>query len=457
MTTLRELCAEWLGSLPVWSRCARPGGGLTATVVIRQLLYPAVQERWRSAPALQARLSAEETEQAFTVLRWLPKIVGRQVEQLRVAIDEGVAEALARDVEVSVTLLGDKLVRALARLETSGEPVSEAELAGVASTYLDNRPPRGRMLPRDEFVQYEPRFQRLWDRVGKRNMTDFPPSAVALGRDERPPFVRSERENTWCGLDRSVYSRFRKAAGDAHVSGSPDDIARLEVRRACGRLGLTQESALVALHSLALGITLGPFDAGEWLRPPTDTFDESWKDDREPLKPRASVAEDSRFSRGGWVHADIAAYAQACVAKFVAQEQQGRYLRRQALMETAREHAMRRAWMICFEHDRRRVGIDGRAATRLVSLAIYKGIPSGQAYLRRRRMLVIHQEQVAVGEEIDQRRLGDTLAWLAEHREIVAGLLTGDRAAVACYEERAISHGLLQLDILLSHFGKDQS
>lgn len=455
MTTLRELCHEWLASLPTWRQSARPGGGLTATVVTRHLLYPAVQERWSSAPALNARLNAKQVETALATMRWLGKGVERRLRMLRLAIDDAVAEARARDVEVSVTSLGDKLVRAVHRLEAAGEPVSDTELAAVASTYLDNRPTRGRMLSRDEFAQYEPRFLRLWERTGACHIAEFRPSSLGLGDDERPPFVRKQRENTWDGLGRSVYSRFRKAAGDARVAGTSHEIARLEIRRACGRLGLKQESALVALSSLALGITLGPFDGGNWLRPQAAETDESWKVDRAALKQRDPVSKDLRLPRGPWVHADMAAYAQASVAKFVAQEQQGRYLRMKGLMHTAREHAMRRAWMICFEHDRRGVIIDGRAGARIVSLSIYKGIPSGQAFLRKRRLLATQEAKRPAPPTIDPDRLQATLAWLAADRDLVEGLFAGDQAAVARYGKRVISRGLVPLRILLDYFGKD--
>lgn len=480
LTTLERVCREWLTSLPAWPECARAGGGLTATVVIKRLLYPDLGARWDTAPPLTAPLDEEQVDHTRMLLGWAARRVERQLRLLRGGIDEGMETALTRNIDASVTQLADKVARAIQGLEATGEPVTDMELSAIVSTYLSNRPPRGRVLARRDFAAYEPAFLRAWERVGAKNLAEFSYRALTLGADERPPFIRRGRENTWDGLGRSVYSRFRIAAGDGRVSGSASDVARAEITRACGRLGLRRDAGVVALHSLSSGFLFGPFDSGTWLRPTDLAVDQTWRHDPRPLRPCEPTSVDPLRPRGPWVHGDMAAYAQACVAVFVSHETQGRYLRLKGLMEEAREHAMRRAWMICFEHERRGVDLDGAAGARIVSIAIFKGIPTGQAHRRDRGLLAIGRAPdatddptartalaaglVAAGSvgpapadpgPVDPARIAATLKVLAEHPRLANDLAYGHEDAVADYERRVHSDGLVPLENLLRYLMKD--
>ncbi len=463
VTTLGQLCHEWLTSLPAWSECARRGGGLTVTLVMKRLLYPDLVARWEAAPPLSAPL---DDDQATHARSWLGRS-GRQVERrlrlLRDGIDAGMQAALAREVEVSVTQLADKLARAIQSLEATGEPLTDVEVASVASTYLSNRPPKARVLSRRAFAEYEPMHLQRWDEAGAKNLAEFSYHKLGLGADERPPFVRRGRENTWDGLQRSVYSRFRMAAGDAHVNGSAPEVAHAEIDRSCARLGLQQEAGIVALTSLAAGFLFAPYDGAEWARPEDRAIDRTWRQETRRLEPRGSASADPRRPAGPWVHAEMASYAQACVAVFARRERQGRYLCHKGAMDEAREDAMRRAWMICFEHDRRQRDIDGRAGALMVSLAVFQGIPSGQAYRLRQRLVAIEGEKTVTLDSqirrrslpIDPGQLTVTLTFLAENRELANDVVYGHEEAEAEYERRALEDGLLPLETLLRYLSKD--
>ncbi len=489
MTSLAEVCQEWLRRLPTWTRSAKAGGGLTAVLVTRQLLYSDLLTRWPDAPPLTARLSFDDESELRGYLRWSAKRVQGQLALLRTAIDEGLAEALERDVYVTVTLLADKLVRMVARFEASGRPISATELAAVASTFLDNRPPRGRKLKREAFAEHEPAYLRQWEKAGAPHLAALPYSRLLLGDDERPAFVRAGRENVSEGLGRSVYSRFSMAAGDAKVAGSAHEVARAEVARACGRLGLEHESMVVALHSLMAGFTFGPVDERGWKPPETKAIDRTWRDDPEPLVATSfTIEDDSGRPRGNWVNADMAEYAQATVATFANGTNQGRYLRKNAMMEVACRHAMRRGWMTCFQFDRRGEIIDGTAGAHIVFTAINKGIPEGES-LRIKAVRLGEQTPVilekrastlpAGGDEpagdavltgdaglagdagpaegrtasaVDPARLERTLAWLAHDRERTALLIERDDEVVAEYERAVAAGELVPFDYIRNYF-----
>lgn len=464
VSSLKTLFRAWIVMLPSWDACARRGGGLTVTVVADHLVHPQLLARWPDATAREIRLTPEQCDRAAGVLSDIEKTVDRQIRLLRSVIDQGIEAAIARDVDVTVTQLADKLARVLCRLEADGDIVSEIEFAAVVSTYLDNRPPRGRKMPRAEFRAYEPHFTRLWERAGARNLEDFSYHALALGEDGPPPFIRRRRENTWDGLGRSVYSRFVLAAGDAKVGGSGHDVARREIRRACGRLGLRQEAAVVVLHSLAAGFAFGPFDHGSWVRPAEAAIDETWKTDANPVSVTGPLSDDPALPHGPWINAHVGAYAQALVASFVSTTDQGRYLRFRGYMGVACQHAMRRAWMECFAHDRRAAVIDGDAAQRLVWIAIHLGIPSGEGDAS--KDAVRHRTEKSArprpegadgssGVAAGQAALAASLAWLAEDQPRARALMDRDEQAMEEYEQAVAELGLLPLETLLRYFTKD--
>ena len=463
MITLRQLCQDYVTSLPSWPEHARRGGGLTAKLVTERFLHPYLASCWEDAPAMGAQLDDEAARRARSYLAWSEPLLENQLRLLRKGIDEGLEAALDRNVELSVTQLADKLATTIWAVEQKAGTMSDIELAAVISTYLSNRPPRGRMLNRSAFAVYRDLHHRVWDQIGALNLAEFSYSQLRLGEDAAPPFVLTCRENTWDGLGRSVYSRFRFAARDAAVAGGAADVAVAEIARACGRLGLERDSCLVALHSLDRGFLYGPSSQTGWLRPTDLTIADGWKRDPLPLRPCRPTSDDERRPAGPWVHAEMASYAQAALATFVNGEAAGRYLCWKGLMNEAHEDAMRRAWMICFESDRRQEDIDGERGSYLVSIAIFNGIVSGQKFrLTGRRLLQplrepIEKERPAEGPLPDQARLDATLAWLAEDHEFASDLAYGHADAVAAYERQAFQRSLVSLDVLTAYFAKDSA
>lgn len=451
--SVRNLCRDWLVDRPLWERVARRGRGVTAAVVTRRLLCPLVSTSIPGMPSMHARISSSQAWAAHAVLERGKRDIEADLMLVREGVDDGVRIARDLGIEVSARDLADKLSRAIRRAG-GGRHLGERGLETEVVAYLRQRPPAGRSMTRREFSGYAERYEASWAVLGERNLGRFPYSTYSLGPDEMPPLVASERESTWLGLGRSVYSRFRLAAQDRLVHGDAHEIAAAEVARACGPLGLVSRSALVVLRSISVGLLYGPGGV-DWIPPRDVGFDESWRYSEEPVEPCPPRSDDPFLPRGEWVNADLAAFAQACVAAFLTGTRQGAMLRRAGLVERAHAHVMRRAWMMCFESERRGLPIDGRRAARIVSYAVFKGIPGGEAYRHRQFLLGGAADGEFVGLGLGQERVTRALEWLAGRRDLALRLVSdADAEAAAEYAEAAERLDLPELGSLLAHFGR---
>lgn len=449
--TLRQTIEQSLTSLPEWDHVAVRGGGLTVTLVTTRMVLP-----------LLGGIRPDATKQGAKEQDTVEKSLGPVLAQvqsllplLRRLIDDGVELARRRSIAATVSEIAGKLVYTATAGLQQGEPLSDLELEAVLATFLENRVPAGRVMDKDEFSAYDGLFADLWEREGEPAMQRWPHSIHGLGPDERPPLIGNGRENTWLGTERSVYSRYRLAANDIEVAGDADEIAQAEITRACGRWAVLSDSPFVVLRSLAAGLQRGPFHDGEiWF--PAPPADRSWKSDPRPMAPSDS-AEDTRTST--WVNEDLADLAQARIATFVRKTEQGAYLRSNGLIHEAHEHAMRRAWMKCFEFDRRARNIDAADGVRIVDLAIFKGIPSGQAHRAKHPRLDVTDVVIArctQDEALDaprsdpEEQFENSLDWLSDDRRRSRALLEDNVVAKDEYRRSEAEQNLMPLEDLLS-------
>ena len=213
---LERRIAGWLEQLPGWRDVAPYGGGLSATVFSRRLLCA----RYRDAfpdPMLSGEWEPLDA--------WLEEVwneILTDARSVRSAIDRACDKAKQRSVCLKVGELARRLVDEVARSRRRGCAPTAMELDTLADTYLDNAPAPERQLTRERFQSFAPKYDEAWDRDGASNLRTHPYSAVLLGEDERPPFIKNERENMWDGLGRSVYYRIQQAIQDDQVLGNAE-------------------------------------------------------------------------------------------------------------------------------------------------------------------------------------------------------------------------------------------
>lgn len=121
----------------------------------------------------------------------------------------------------------------------------------------------------------------LWADVGAGHLRAYPPSAVMLGHDRRPPLVdharRGGRRNWFQGTDRAVYDRYRLAFwGTPRVPPAcsdpscrrprirTEDDAAAAIERACAVYGLNEISHQVIIRSVADGLSHEPSALAGW-------------------------------------------------------------------------------------------------------------------------------------------------------------------------------------------------
>lgn len=452
-TRLFQMCSTWLQQLQDWHTLAPRGGGLSASLVTRQLLLPAYRKTFPGG------LSWDDEERRMSL--WLVEHEAQIVadlELVRRLTDRAADDARDRRVAVSAGEMADRLVRAVAKGLLMEEPFGEKELEMVASTYLANSPSLDRFLKREEFGQLQGLYDQFWLSEGAAHLAVHPYSRAMLGEDKRPPLVSTQRENTWQALSRSIYSRFRMAARDTSVSGTGNEIARAEVIRACGRLGLLHESTLVLLYSLLCGLQQGRFSVTDQRCPAPFDRDRSWQQIPGPI-----TADGNSEAWGGLpVNGHLVARAEAMIRTFCAKREQGRYLLANEMMEYAHQHAMRRAWMDCFKHDRRSRVIDAKEAKKIVVLAVFKGIPSGEEHRRRARSLTAVDITRGSNPSSSSSRLApDVLnrawVWFAEHPEVVTGIVQKDPERLEEYRRAAKEFQLPELDFIMAFIPKEDS
>ncbi|RRD45185.1 hypothetical protein [Tessaracoccus sp. OH4464_COT-324] len=449
---LMLVCGEWLKQRPTWRALAPHGGGLSSKMVTKRLLLP----RYRNAFPIE--LHHENEERRLRI--WLGEYEAQLLDDLQLvrrATDRAVDEARRLRASVTAGDLADRLVRAVAATRMKREPLSELELDAIASTFVANSPSLDRLLSREEFQQFQDLYDQSWRNEGAAHLAEHPYSRAMLGDDERPPLIRSQRENTWEALGRSVYSRFRMAARDESVPGEADEIARAEVNRACGRLGLAHESALVLLYSLLCGLQLGT--QTQPARTPSKPIDvdRTWREAPGPV----AADESAEEWNGLPVNGELIALAEATIRAFCRTQAQGKFLLLSGMLETASQHAMRRAWMDCFKHDRQGRYIDADAGAKIVSLAVFKGIPSGEEHRRRERDLrsvnLTRDETPPAPARPSPDVMNRAWAWFSEHPEVVSGIIAGDPEVLAEYRRAAADLGLPDLEYIMSFIQKENS
>ncbi|AXH95458.1 hypothetical protein [Ornithinimicrobium avium] len=189
----------------------------------------------------------------------------RVMSAVRDAVDDSV-----RDSELSVFVA----TACAASLRTEQRlPLAEEEqqlVARLTARVLESRA-RGQAWDPETFATAAgPRFRAAWLAAGARHLTEWPPSQIGLGHDERPPLLTAPARGprTWVqGSDRSVYSRYalffdpraRRRSGngqrhdcpqDRRGHARPDPVA-LAVDVACETYGLEHEGHRGLLRTLA--------------------------------------------------------------------------------------------------------------------------------------------------------------------------------------------------------------
>lgn len=469
--TMRELCKDWLISLGIWERIAGRGSGLTATTVITRLLAPTLVGL-DCQSKLDVRLSASQQADLMAQLADLRELISEQLLMVREVVDRSVEFARHTNSRASAYSLGEKALGRVGQWNAAGEPVCADRLRSAMLVQLRGLVPASRILDRNAFGEFEEFFNQTWDEQGAANLANLPYSEGLLGPDLKPQLISYERENTWDGLGRSVYSRYRLAAADPEVTGDAVEIATAEIIRACGRWGLCSEAALVVLHSLLQGLFAGPQGDVPWRPPRNQRFDHHWREEAGPIRPSTEqdwligielVNEwepeqpdpaDVRWGAGPLVHRELARQAQAGIAKFARTTEQGRYLWLTNRCHEAHEHVMRRAWMMCFQYDRRQAVLGADQASELVNRAIRYGIPAGQKHLvkqRERYRTQLHLEQAGTPSEgsTAKRIAVDPVGWLTRNPDLIAGLADETPEAIAKYEWLARKFGLPPWDALV--------
>lgn len=405
----------WLTSLPQWPQIAPRGGGITATLVSNHLIGP-----WLKALNVACLTEADLAHHE-------PRLVGALL-MLRTAVDETISLAKEKQIAISVHTVAHKAARSLAPGLISGEQLSDIELRSILETYLSNQPSTGRVLSKKQFEQWRLHYDECWDRQGKSNLVRCSYSNFLLGEDEKPQFIVSGRENTWLGLARSVYSRYRLAASDVQVPGDGQTILEAEIERACGRLGLLGASVIVALRSLLVGLIYADHDL------------EGVFSDERTWREAETLTADSENEE----NSQLVSYARSVFIKFSHLESQGRFLRVNNRLDEAHGYAMKRAWMICFERDRRGEVLSGKDAAYLIDTAIFKGVPSGE---RHRNNYTLPHDAPVVDSSADQEQLDATERWFAADPTRCDLVRQRDEETLRSYQAQP---GLLDIESLLN-------
>ena len=456
-----QWCGQWLEQLPKWERYAPKGFGVTVNLVVKRLLHPgaAAGPEWLGV----GRGERIGDERGRELLAWLDgrrDVVEKLLDLLRTGVDDAMARARQQGLDVTVSRVAEALAVAIGSKWKQAVVLTDMEVESVWETFLRNSVPLGRRMGRREFAGYRGLYDQLWEEEGRASLDAEPYGRYGLGENERPPLVVEERENVFLGMQRSVFSRFSLAVREPYVKGSADEIARREVTRACSRLGLIDESARIALRSLHAGLLTGPSGPG-WKPSGATPGKRDWNDDLLPLGEETDPQGDPALEWEG-IHAGLAALAQAMIATFTGRTSQGQYLKLAERMDEAHQDAMRRAWHECFRLDMAGRPVTEARASKIVKLAIYGGIPSGQKQRRdSRRLTGGHRDETSpedAGGTAEAGRLavfGRALEWLRADEERARAVIRGDENATAEYERAAAELGFPSIDEVCHHMDQD--
>ena len=456
-----QWCGQWLEQLPKWERYAPKGFGVTVNLVVKRLLHPgaAAGPEWLGV----GRGERIGDERGRELLAWLDgrrDVVEKLLDLLRTGVDDAMARARQQGLDVTISRVAEALAVAIGSKWKQAVVLTDMEVESVWETFLRNSVPLGRRMGRREFAGYRGLYDQLWEEEGRASLDAEPYGRYGLGENERPPLVVEERENVFLGMQRSVFSRFSLAVREPYVKGSADEIARREVTRACSRLGLIDESARIALRSLHAGLLTGPSGPG-WKPSGATPGKRDWNDDLLPLGEETDPQGDPALEWEG-IHAGLAALAQAMIATFTGRTSQGQYLKLAERMDEAHQDAMRRAWHECFRLDMAGRPVTEARASKIVKLAIYGGIPSGQKQRRdSRRLTGGHRDETSpedAGGTAEAGRLavfGRALEWLRADEERARAVIRGDENATAEYERAAAELGFPSIDEVCHHMDQD--
>lgn len=448
----RKACREWLVALPSWNQIVVRGAGLTASDTVKNVVLPEL-ERARGRAAGGPESALVDMPDLVECLGEIEEPVIRHVRLAWAATDDGLDVVRENALELTPVQIGGAVLRAIAKAISEDRPVTAGYLEAIVAARITKAPPAGRRLSREAFASaYAQLFDERWEAVGKANLAKYPHDIAGLGPDEKPPLVRYESENHLIGTARSVFSRFKLATRDHQVGGDADTVARAEVERACGRWGLLLEGNFVVMRSLHSGMVFAPVDR-EHIHPGAGEFSTVWQSKPGPL--RESVAEHPLAPTGRWVHGELAAFAQAQLASFLRRQESGRYLRHSNSVDEGRTDAMKRAWMLCFEDDRRNREPDADRGTYIVHTAVTKGIIAGRRH--RWDRLILAERIIPESDDpavfVERRRASyEYGAAIGTHRARL--LVERDPVELALYEDAARDGAMLPLDELILLAGR---
>lgn len=238
------------------------GVGLKLSHVIEHVGIPALGPGADSLATTALQMRAEE---AVPVMLDADSLARRVMQRVRDRTGWPV-----RDTELSLSI-ATACGASLRSRGTLPERVEEEALVERLVTLVVDRHLQGRKLDPDTFArEAADRYAAGWLARGGINLNSWPPSAIGLGHDERPPLVRARarRRGTWTqGTDRSVYSRYglyfgqkaRRRVGARHQHRclqderprrDPDPL-ELSVDLTCEPYGLEHEGHRQFLGTLA--------------------------------------------------------------------------------------------------------------------------------------------------------------------------------------------------------------
>lgn len=448
---LERRVARWLEQLPGWRDVAPYGGGLSAKLFSRRLLCV----RYRKA--FPEPLLSGEWDRLDTWLDVRCDEIVADAQAIRSAIDRACDKAKRESACLKVNELARRLVDEAARSRLRDSGPTAMELDALADTYLDNTPAPERQLTRKRFETFAPEYDDAWSRDGAFNLLKHPYSAVLLGDDERPPFMKTQRENMWDGLGRSVYYRSQQAIQDDQVLGDAEQIVRAEIARTCGRLGLIDESALVVLYSLMMGILLATQEALEGKNNHLSRASFQPWESGEVVAADEPPVYDMPLTNQALIQ-----FAESVMGQFCRRSKQGQYLRASSQMYRAEAHVMRRAWTDCFAEDRRGDRVTGDRAEQIIRRAIYWGIRSGERHILARSAYITvdpndGKSTIGVPGELDLDQVNRALDWFAANPQVGIGIVNEDEECIAQYCDAIEAHGLPTLEDIKAFISKGKA
>lgn len=232
------------------------------------------------------------------------------------------------------------------------------------------------------------------------------------------------------------------------MHGSAQEIARSELRRTCGRWGMLGDSEFVVLRSLKKGMDICRSLLESSAKDVSAKPDLTWRVDDGPMVPLHPIgSKEGETAETPWVNDQLVDMAGASFKAFLSRAAQGGYLQAVHRVDDAQEHVMRRAWMMCLEHDRRGLVMTARNGIRVVNIGIFKGIPSGELHARKNRSFVSSEAMEAARPSSSQTfwtvRQQNSVEWAGEDLARGHRLFGGDPLVKMEYERDVEARNLM--------------